>query len=136
MDYSLKNKTRRTKIKFQIEEITNFFFLTTCKNFNKIPDWWPCFQFVRRNGAQTIWLTGLLSSTHFLRQVHVEIFKDIHNMTVCLLKNNFLKKINFEKVNFKKMNYFLMFDSVMKNKLENIFQCLVMLWKMSWKITY
>jgi hypothetical protein len=26
MDYSLKNKTRRTKIKFQIEEITNFFF--------------------------------------------------------------------------------------------------------------
>ena len=29
-----------------------------------------------------------------------------------------------------------MFGSVMKNKLENIFQYLVMSWKMSWKITY
>jgi hypothetical protein len=33
-------------------------------------------------------------------------------------------------------NYFPIFGSVMKNKLENIFQCLVMSWKMSWKITY
>ena len=40
------------------------------------------------------------------------------------------------KVNFEKVNYFLMFGSVMKNKLENTFQCLVMSWKMSWKITY
>jgi hypothetical protein len=30
----------------------------------------------------------------------------------------------------------MMFDSVMKNKLKNIFQYLIMLWKMSWKITY
>jgi hypothetical protein len=39
-------------------------------------------------------------------------------------------------VSFWKVNYFPMFGSVMKNKLENIFQCLVMSWKMSWKITY
>jgi len=37
---------------------------------------------------------------------------------------------------FRKVNYFPMFGSVMKNKLENTFQCLVMLWKISWKITY
>jgi hypothetical protein len=48
----------------------------------------------------------------------------------------FLKKVNFEKVNFEKLNYFSMFGSVMENKLENTFRCLVMSWKMSWKITY
>jgi len=42
---------------------------------------------------------------------------------VYLLKNYFFKKINF-----KKINYFLIFDSVMKNKLENT---LVMSWKIS-----
>jgi hypothetical protein len=42
----------------------------------------------------------------------------------------------FFKVNFKKMNYFSMFGSVIKNKLENTFQYLVMSCKMSWKITY
>jgi hypothetical protein len=47
-----------------------------------------------------------------------------------------LQRSSFWKVNFKKVSYFLMFVSVMKNKLENTFQCLVMLWKMSWKITY
>ena len=56
------------------------------------------------------------------------------------MKNNALlvcwKVVFFSKVNFGKVNYFLMFDSVMKNKLENTFQCLVMSWKMSWKITY
>jgi hypothetical protein len=46
------------------------------------------------------------------------------------------KVVFFSKVNFRKMNYFSMFGSVMKNKLENTFQCLVMSWKMSWKITY
>ena len=40
---------------------------------------------------------------------------------VCLLKSIFFKKNEFQK-----MNYFLMFGSVMKNKLENTFQCLVM----------
>jgi hypothetical protein len=35
-------------------------------------------------------------------------------------------------MNFEKINYFLIFNSVMKNKLENIFQYLIM----SWKITY
>jgi len=42
----------------------------------------------------------------------------------------------FFKVNFGKVNYFLMFGSVMENKLENTFQCLVISWKMSWKIIY
>jgi len=32
--------------------------------------------------------------------------------------------------------YFPIFGSVMENKLENTFQCLVMSWKISWKITY
>jgi len=46
------------------------------------------------------------------------------------------KVIFFKKINFEKVNYFSMFGSVMKNKLENTFQCLVMSWKMNWKITY
>jgi len=54
----------------------------------------------------------------------------IKNLFVCW------KIIIFFKVNFKKINYFLMFGSVMKNKLENILQCLVMSWKIRWKITY
>jgi hypothetical protein len=56
--------------------------------------------------------------------------------SVCLLKNIFKKKINFGKVNYIKINYFLMFGSVIENKLENTFQYLVISWKMSWKITY
>ena len=36
------------------------------------------------------------------------------------------KVIFFFKVNSGKINYFSMFGSVMKNKLENTFQCLVM----------
>jgi hypothetical protein len=49
----------------------------------------------------------------------------------------FKKKVNFKKINFRrKVSYFSMFGSVIENKLENIFQCLVMSWKMSWKITY
>jgi hypothetical protein len=53
-----------------------------------------------------------------------------------LFAGKYFFKVNFRKVNFKKVNYFLMFDSVIKNKLKNIFQCLVISWKMSWKITY
>jgi hypothetical protein len=34
------------------------------------------------------------------------------------------KVVSFWKVNSEKVNYFLMFDSVMKNKFENIFQYL------------
>ena len=40
---------------------------------------------------------------------------------VYLLESSFFWKVNSEKV-----NYFLMFSSIMKNKLENTFQCLVM----------
>jgi hypothetical protein len=47
-----------------------------------------------------------------------------------------LKVVFFLKVNSRKVNYFLMFDNVMENKLENSFQYLVISWKMSWKITY
>jgi hypothetical protein len=42
-----------------------------------------------------------------------------------------LKVVFFWKVNSGKVNYFSMFGSVMKNKLENTFQCLIMSWKMS-----
>jgi hypothetical protein len=45
-------------------------------------------------------------------------------------------KVNSGKVNSRKVNYFSMFGSVMENKLENTFQCLVMSWKISWKINY
>ena len=45
-------------------------------------------------------------------------------------------KVDSCKVNFYKVNYFQMFGSVGENKLKNTFQCLVMPWKMSWKITY
>jgi hypothetical protein len=47
-----------------------------------------------------------------------------------------MKVFYFEKLNLKKVNCFLIFGIVMKNKLENTFQCLVMSWKISWKITY
>ncbi|KAJ6860947.1 hypothetical protein NC651_037128 [Populus alba x Populus x berolinensis] len=49
---------------------------------------------------------------------------------VCLLESSFFSESEFRG------NYFPMFGSVMENKLENTFQCLVMSWKMSWKITY
>jgi len=45
--------------------------------------------------------------------------------------SSFFLKVNFRKMNSGKINYFLMFGSVMKNKLENNFQHLVMSWKMS-----
>ena len=48
---------------------------------------------------------------------HVNIdIKVYTTWPVCLLESIF-----FFKVNFRKMNYFLMFGSVMKNKLENTF---------------
>ena len=37
-----------------------------------------------------------------------------------------LKVVFFLKVNSRKVNYFLMYDNVMENKLENSFQYLVM----------
>jgi len=40
------------------------------------------------------------------------------------------------KMNFKKINYFMIFNSIIKNKLENTSQCLVISLKMCWKITY
>ena len=46
------------------------------------------------------------------------------------------RKVVFLESGFLKVNYFSMFGSVMRNKLKNIFQYLVMSWKMSWKITY
>jgi len=42
-------------------------------------------------------------------------------VNVCLVENNFFFKVNFEEVNFSKINYFLIFISVIKNKLKNIF---------------
>jgi hypothetical protein len=50
---------------------------------------------------------------------------------VCLLESSFLLEIEFWE-----SELFSMFGIIMENKLENIFQCLVMSWKMSWKITY
>jgi hypothetical protein len=64
-----------------------------------------------------------------------EITNYIKDLFICC-KVIFFKKMNFKKVNSGKVNYFLMFGSVVENRLENTFQCLVMSWKMSWKITY
>ena len=50
---------------------------------------------------------------------------------VCLLESNFLLESEFQENE--------LFSDVWQcngNKLENTFQCLVMSWKMSWKITY
>jgi len=55
---------------------------------------------------------------------------------VYFVKSCLFPFVCWKVVSFWKVNYFLMFDSVMENKLENIFQCLVMSWKISWKITY
>jgi len=51
---------------------------------------------------------------------------DIYQLVTC---NQLVcwKVVFFWKVNFGKVNYFLMFGSVMENKLENTFQCLVMI---------
>ena len=54
---------------------------------------------------------------------------------VCLLESIFFLESEFRK-KWIPGKYFSMFGSVMENKLENIFQYLVMSWKMSWKITY
>jgi len=35
-----------------------------------------------------------------------------------------------------KVNYFLIFDSIMRNKLENTFWYFIMSYKINWKITY
>jgi len=59
---------------------------------------------------------------------------------VCLQESSFLLESEFRGKwipgKWIPGKYFPMFGSVMENKLENTFQCLVMLWKMSWKITY
>jgi hypothetical protein len=52
---------------------------------------------------------------------HLFNIRRVHLDPVCLLKNNY-----FWKINSRKINYFFMFGNVMKNKLENIFRCLVM----------
>ena len=44
--------------------------------------------------------------------------------------------VYWKVVLFWKVNYSSMFDNIMKNKLENTFQYLIMLWKINWKITY
>jgi hypothetical protein len=38
----------------------------------------------------------------------------------------FLKKVKSKKINPRKINYFLIFNSVIKNKLKNTFQYLIM----------
>ena len=47
--------------------------------------------------------------------------KDLKSINCLFVEMSFFKKLNF-----KKIKYFFMFDSVMKNKLKNIFQCIVM----------
>ena len=77
--------------------------------------------------AHRYWLSLLIVSFHVLVFYDMVVchcsslliwdvwfFKVINFITVYLLENNF-----FFKINFKKINYFLIFGSVMKNKLEN-----------------
>ena len=53
-----------------------------------------------------------------------------YDLFVCW-KVIFIWKVNFKKMNFGKVNYFPIFGSVMKNKLENTLQYLVISRKMS-----
>ena len=71
-------------------------------------------------------VTRLGNMKHAWTKSRVQI-KEVN--PVCLLESSFLLESEFRE-------YFPMFGSVMENKLENTFQCLVMSWKMSWKITY
>jgi hypothetical protein len=77
-----------------------------------------------------------LSQTIIIIIIIIIIMNLINIKHVCFLENNLFWKVNSEKINFRKVNYFLIFDNIIKNKLENIFQCLVMSWKMRWKIMY
>jgi hypothetical protein len=74
---------------------------------------------------------GLIGFVFFLNIIPYQFFIYYITFSFVCWKIVFFKKINFEKVNSRKVNYFPIFDSVMKNKLENTFQCLVMSWKMS-----
>jgi hypothetical protein len=67
----------------------------------------------------------------YLYKSRVDISVATSRLRFCLFIGKY-----FFKINFRKVKYFFMFDSIMKNKLENIFQYLIMSWKMSWKITY
>jgi hypothetical protein len=63
---------------------------------------------------------------------HAPFFSSSH-LELIYLHYSFLKqKLFFKKLNYRKVNYFLIFDSVMKNKLKNNFQCLIMLWKIAY----
>jgi len=59
---------------------------------------------------------------------------------VCLQESEFLWESEFRGKWIPRKwipgKYFPMFGSVMENELENTLQCLVMLWKMNWKIIY
>ena len=57
--------------------------------------------------------------------------KIIYVMFVCR-KVVFFWKVIFLESEFLKVNYFLIFCSVMENKLENTFQYLAMLWKIAY----
>jgi hypothetical protein len=61
--------------------------------------------------------------------------REEHLGPVCLLESSFFLESEFWG-KWIPGKYFPIFGSVMKNKLENTFQCLVVSWKMSWKITY
>jgi hypothetical protein len=88
---------------------------------------WPFQEGLRGRGSQRIQELSWSPRTYFKFSYLCFFF---------LLKSNFFFKINSRKINSKKINYFLIFSSIIENKLENIFQCLVMSRKMSWKITY
>jgi len=68
-------------------------------------------------------------------------FEVVSNLgPVCLQESEFLWENEFRGKwipgKWIPRKYFPMFGSVMENELENTFQCLVMLWKMIWKIIY
>ena len=72
------------------------------------------------------------TKTHSHMHVQRKVNQDLG--TVYLLENIFIfGKWFFWKINYCKVNYFLIFKSIIKNKLKNNFQYLVMLWKISWK---
>ena len=69
-------------------------------------------------------LIGVSNKIEVMGQIlfRVRFYDLVYELRPVLLENSFFQKVNSGKMNSDKVNYFLIFDSVMKNKLENAFQ--------------
>ena len=135
-NYSWENIKTFFSLYFYIKPNQNFYFHNWFHSFHQCSK----FFLLSLDHKQNPHFNYLTCTLHISWFHQINIFRPFFTWfaldPVCLLKSSFFGKMNSRKVNFGKVNYFPMFGSIMKNKLENTFQCLVMSWKMSWKITY